>query len=75
MEENKIREILSNGSFGVVFPKGKKTEEAAMKLAESIEDVRAVASFNNEKGDIGYGVVIKWTSISDAVEEEVNDKM
>ncbi len=65
MELEEIKKIIKNGNYGVVFPKSRKSEEAAMQLAELIENAKAVASFVDEedKDNVSYGVIIEIVNV------------
>lgn len=74
MKMQDFKKVLKNGSFGVVFPKAKKDENAAIELANLIDDAKAVASFfddESENGDeVNYGVIVKLILLDDTIEED-----
>ena len=72
MEAEKINALLKNGEYGVIFPKAKKDEKAAIELADLIENAKAVASFedNETEGQLNYGVIVDLILLDDTIEEE-----
>lgn len=71
MKMQDFKEVLKNGSFGVVFPKAKKDENAAIELAEMIDGVKAVASFvDDEDNGLNYGVIVKLILLDETIDEE-----
>lgn len=71
MKMQDFKEVLKKGSFGVVFPKAKKDENAAIELAEMIDGVKAVASFVDEEDDgLNYGVIVKLILLDETIDEE-----
>lgn len=74
MKMQDFKEVLKKGSFGVVFPKAKKDENAAIELAEMIDGAKAVASFVDEEDDgLNYGVIVKLVLLDETIEEEDNN--
>lgn len=74
MKMQDFKEVLKKGSFGVVFPKAKKDEKAAIELAEMIDGAKAVASFvDNENDGLNYGVIVKLVLLDETIEEEDNN--
>lgn len=71
MKMQDFKEVLKKGSFGVVFPKAKKDENAAIELAEMIDGAKAVASFvDDEDNGLNYGVIVKLILLDETIEEE-----
>lgn len=71
MKMQDFKEVLKKGSFGVVFPKAKKDENAAIELAEMIDGAKAVASFvDNEDDGLNYGVIVKLILLDETIEED-----
>lgn len=69
-----FKEVLKKGSFGVVFPKAKKDENAAIELAEMIDGAKAVASFVDEEDDgLNYGVIVKLVLLDETIDEEEDE--
>lgn len=69
-----IKKILKNGQYSVIFPKSREDEKAAMRLAENVDNVKAVASFVDEENDgkVSYGVIVDLLVLDNS---EENDKM
>ena len=67
MKLDEIKKIIKNGNYGVVFPKDKKNEKAAIELADLIDGSIAVASFHDEedKESVSYGAIIKIIGIKE----------
>ncbi len=71
MKMQDFKEVLKKGSFGVVFPKAKKDENAAIELAEMIDGAKAVASFVDEEDNgLNYGVIVKLILLDETIDEE-----
>ena len=71
MKMQDFKEVLKKGSFGVVFPKAKKDENAAIGLAETIDGAKAVASFVDDEDDgLNYGVIVKLVLLDETIDEE-----
>ena len=74
MKMQDFKEVLKKGSFGVIFPKAKKDENAAIELAEMIDGAKAVASFVDEEDDgLNYGVIVKLVLLDETIEEEEDE--
>lgn len=59
-----IKKIIKNGNYGVVFPKARRDENAAMELADMIDKAIAVASFtDDENEEVSYGVIVEMIGI------------
>ena len=60
-----IKKIIKNGNYGVIFPKTRKDENAAMKLADMIDKAIAVASFTDDENEeeVSYGVIVEMIGI------------